>query len=82
MTFDILKEKYGPVMTLEQVAETLSRPPESLRMAILSSAPWTIELGASKRYIGRRMYFPIEAVTKTIDGGALTSQSSNSKEKS
>ncbi|KGR50638.1 hypothetical protein [Xanthomonas vasicola] len=68
--FDILKERYGAVMTLEQLATTLSRKPEGLRMALLKSkSEWARHLNAQKVYIGRRMYFPTEAVAHLFDTG-------------
>jgi hypothetical protein len=67
-TFKILKDKYSAVMTLEQLAETLSRKPEGLRMALIKNEPWAHELNQVKRYIGRRMYFPTETVAALLDG--------------
>ncbi|TXD05185.1 hypothetical protein FTI75_07790 [Burkholderia pseudomallei] len=68
--FDILKERYGAVMTLEQLATTLSRKPEGLRMALLKSkSAWARCLNAQKVYVGRRMYFPTEAVARLFDTG-------------
>ncbi|WJF90210.1 hypothetical protein QS306_00515 [Paraburkholderia bonniea] len=56
-------------MTLEQLAETLSRKPEGLRMALLKPKErWARELGARKLYIGRRMYFSTETVAALLDG--------------
>ncbi|PRE16530.1 hypothetical protein C6P72_24490 [Burkholderia gladioli] len=71
--FDILKERYGAVMTLEQLAATLSRKPEGLRMALLKSkSEWARSLNAQKVYIGRRMYFPTEAVARLFEAGITT----------
>ncbi|CAH37279.1 hypothetical protein D0U02_17650 [Burkholderia pseudomallei] len=70
-TFEILKEQYGAVMTLEQLATTLSRKPEGLRMALLKpTSEWARCLNAHKVYIGRRVYFPIEAVAHILDAGS------------
>jgi hypothetical protein len=68
-TFEILKEKFGAVMTLEQLAATLSRKPEGLRMALLKPKDaWAKEMSIRKVYIGRRMYFPTEVVATLLDG--------------
>lgn len=68
-TFEILKEQYGAVMTLEQLATALSRRPEGLRMALLRpTEEWARQLNAQKVYIGRRMYFPTEAVAAVLRG--------------
>ncbi|CBA16070.1 hypothetical protein XACN24_07570 [Xanthomonas albilineans] len=69
--FEILKERYGVVMTLEQLATTLSRKPEGLRMALINSkSDWARHLNARKVYVGRRMYFPTEAVARLFDTGS------------
>ncbi|CAM8819234.1 MULTISPECIES: hypothetical protein [Burkholderia] len=68
--FDILKDRYGAVMTLEQLAATLRRRPEGLRMALLKpKSEWAHRLNSHKFYIGRRMYFPTEAVAHLLDSG-------------
>ncbi|HDR9088080.1 TPA: hypothetical protein QDB10_004012 [Burkholderia vietnamiensis] len=68
--FDILKDRYGAVMTLEQLAATLSRKPEGLRMALLKpKSEWAYHLNSHKFYVGRRMYFPTEAVAHLLDSG-------------
>lgn len=68
LTLEILKEKYGAVMTLEQLAKTLSRKPEGLRMALSRKEPWAREINGAKVYIGRRVYFPVEVVARLLDG--------------
>ena len=70
LTFEILKEKYGAVMTLEQLAETLSRKPEGLRMALLRKEPWAEDINRAKVYIGRRVYFPVEIVANLLNGAS------------
>jgi hypothetical protein len=68
-TLQFLQARYGAVMTLEQLAQTLSRKPEGLRMTLLNSnEPWAMSLNASKRYIGRRMYFSTELVAEFLSG--------------
>ncbi|CAG9273380.1 MULTISPECIES: hypothetical protein [Burkholderia cepacia complex] len=55
-------------MTLEQLAMALSRKPEGLRMALLKpKSEWAKCLNTHKVYIGRRMYFPTEAVAHLFD---------------
>ena len=78
LTFEILKERYGAVMTLEQLAETLSRKPEGLRMALSRKEPWARDINAAKVYIGRRMYFPVEVVAKLLDGTSSSIGGNNS----
>lgn len=79
LTLEILKEKYGAVMTLEQLAETLSRRPEGVRMALSRKEPWAGDINNTKVYIGRRVYFPVEVVARILDGfsGGIDSKKSN-----
>jgi len=70
LTLEILKEKYGAVMTLEQLADTLSRKPEGLRMALLRREPWAEDINKAKVYIGRRVYFPVEVIANLLDGAS------------
>lgn len=68
-TFEILKEQYGALLTLEQLATTLSRRPEGLRMALLQpTEEWARQLNEHKVYIGRRMYFPTASVAAVLRG--------------
>lgn len=68
LTLEILKARYGAVMTLEQLAETLSRKPEGLRMALIRKEHWAEDINKAKVYIGRRVYFPVEIVANLLDG--------------
>lgn len=79
LTLEILKEKYGAVMTLEQLAETLSRKPEGVRMALSRREPWAEYINNTKVYIGRRVYFAVEIVAKLLDGfsSSVDSKKSN-----
>jgi len=70
LTFEILKEKYGVVMTLEQLADTLSRKPERLRMALLRKEPWAEDINKTNVYIDRRVYFPVEVIANLLDGAS------------
>jgi len=76
-TFEILKSKYGAVLTLKQLAEVLSRKPEGLRQALLKKEPWTRELNEAKRYIGNKVYFPVDVVTALLDGTSINEESNS-----
>lgn len=68
-TYRFLLDRYGPVLTVEQLAETLSRKKSGLRNALQKSEEaWVVALNARKTRIGRRMYFPAEAVADLLDG--------------
>lgn len=65
-------------MTLEQVAATLSRKPEGLRMALLKpKEAWAHELNDRKVYIGRRMYFQTKDVAALLNGSLTIEENFN-----
>ncbi|MNV45909.1 hypothetical protein D3C71_1377210 [compost metagenome] len=66
---DYLQEKYGSLMTIEQLAQALSRKPSGLRGVLQKpTEPWMFELNRVKRRIGRRIYFPTDAVAALLNG--------------
>lgn len=68
-TLTFLLRRYGAVLTLDQLAETLSRKPGGLRSALQDSdKAWVKTLNARKTRIGRRVYFPSDAVAALLDG--------------
>lgn len=74
---EFLRSQYGVVMTLEQLAKTLSRKPGGLREALdKPREAWAVRMNAQKIYVGRRMYFPVEAVASLFDGTFTSSEES------
>ena len=67
-TFTFLQEEYGPLMSLEALAKTLDRSPQGLRVSLNSKTEISQAINATKRKIGRRVYFRTEAIAKIIDG--------------
>jgi len=64
-----LEEKYGPLMTVEQIAQVLSRKTSGLRAVLqCPTEQWMFELNSVKRRIGRRIYFPTESVAALLNG--------------
>lgn len=66
---DFLQGKYGSLMTIEQLAQALSRKPSGLRGVLQKpTEPWMFKLNRVKRRIGRRIYFPTDAVAALLNG--------------
>ena len=66
---DYLQDKYGSLMTVEQLAHALSLKPSGLRGVLQKpTEPWMFELNRVKRRIGRRIYFPTDAVAALLNG--------------
>ncbi len=67
-TEDILIERYGPLLTVEQLADLLQREPQSLRNALRLETNALAPLARMRRRIGRRMYFEAGDVADFIAG--------------
>lgn len=67
--FHYLLTKYGPTLTLEELAEVLKRRPGGVRSALSTrSEPRAIELSQRKVYVGRRVHFPADVVADLLAG--------------
>lgn len=68
-TIEFLQEKYGSLMTVEQLAQALSRKASGLRGVLQKpTEPWMFELNRARRRIGRRIYFPTDTVAALLNG--------------
>lgn len=68
-TLDFLLQKYGPTMTLEELAVVLKRKPGGVRVVLtMRTEEWAINLNSRKIYIGRRVHFPTDAVADLLTG--------------
>jgi len=61
-------ERYGPLLTLAQLAQMLSRSPDGVRIALRESNPYAEQLNAAKVRIGRRIYFRTPDVAQILLG--------------
>ena len=67
-TAKFLTEKYGPLLTLAQVAHLLDRSQEGLRLTLRGSSNLAKALTAAKMKIGRRVHFRAALIADIIDG--------------
>ena len=69
-TEEILLSKFGPLLSLPQLAELLKRSPDGLRLALRSQSEFAIQWNQARRKIGRRVYFRAPDVARLIDAPA------------
>jgi len=62
-----LQEKYGPLLTLNQVAEVLHRSQDGLRVSLNRDSELSTALKQAKKKIGKRIYFKAVDITGLID---------------
>ena len=61
-------EKYGPLLTLAQLAQMLNRSTDGMRMALRETSSYAERLNAAKVRIGRRIYFRTPDVANILLG--------------
>lgn len=62
----ILLEKYGPLLTISEVAEILKRTPDGIRFTIRSKSELGEKLRFARIKIGRRVLFKTSLFATTI----------------
>lgn len=65
---NILLSKYGPLLTLCQLAELLDRSPQGLRISLNSDTAFSRFLKPRRLKIGRRVYFRSNHIAELLDG--------------
>ncbi len=61
-----LVDRYGPLLTLSEVAGILKRSPDGLRVSLGRENEVSKKLNPAKKKIGRRVYFHVSAVAELI----------------
>lgn len=63
-------ERYGPLLTLSQLAQILNRSTDGIRITLRDPTPASQKLSAAKVHIGRRLYFRTLEIAEIILSGA------------
>lgn len=61
---ETLLQRYGPLLSISQLATVLDRSPDGLRISLRSSNEWSARLNATRLKIGRRVYFRTSQVAQ------------------
>ena len=67
-TEQILIERYGPLLTMGQLAELLHRSRDGLRLTLRGHSSLAAALMQGRVRIGRRVHFRAGVVAKILDG--------------
>lgn len=70
-TEQILIERYGPLLTIAQLAELLHRSKDGLRLTLRGQSTLANVLTEARVRIGRRVHFRAGVVAKILDGEIL-----------
>jgi len=63
---ETLLDRYGPLLSINQLASVLDRSPEGLRISLRSSEEWSLKFNATRLKIGRRVYFRTSQVAALL----------------
>lgn len=72
-TEEYLLERFGPLMTIVDVASLLGRSPEGIRVALYTDSDVSRKLKPTMLRVGRRVYFRTLQVKEALalDGGGV-----------
>jgi len=66
-THDFLILRYGPLLSLSQLAELLHRSADGLRLSLRGDGELARKFGPARKKIGRRVYFRTVVVAPLLD---------------
>lgn len=66
-TESYLLEKYGPLLSLEQLAGLLDRSVDGLRLTLAQDGEIAAKFNPARKKIGRRVYFRSAIVAQVLD---------------
>lgn len=67
-TKEFLLGKYGPLLSLPQLAGLLDRSTDGVRLSLLSDTEFSRQIRPTKIKLGRRVYFRTDLIAKVISG--------------
>ncbi len=62
-----LLQKFGPLLSLEQLAGLLDRSTDGLRLSLAHDGEISKKFGPARKKIGRRVYFRSALVASVLD---------------
>jgi len=66
-TESYLLQKYGPLLSIEQLANLLDRSIDGLRISLRRDGEMSKKFNPAKKKIGRRLYFHSTLIAKILD---------------
>lgn len=65
---EALIAKYGPLLTIVELATELDRSPQGLRISLRTKEEWARKVNAAKLRLGRRVYFRTSEISQLLAG--------------
>jgi hypothetical protein len=70
---EILIQRFGPLLSLANLAVILDRSPDGLRVSLSSGSVWASRVNRARLKIGRRVYFRTSQVAEILSDESLGS---------
>ncbi|TPQ46624.1 plasmid-related protein [Burkholderia ubonensis] len=64
---DTLLQRFGPLLSIAQLATVLDRSPDGLRISLRATNEWAQGINKARLKIGRRVYFRTSQIAQLID---------------
>lgn len=68
-TESFLLQKYGPLLSLVQLASLLDRSVAGLRLSLTQDGEMAAKFNPARKKIGRRVYFRSSVIAQVLDEG-------------
>ena len=69
---DTLLHRFGPLLSIAQLAAILDRSPDGLRISLRTTNEWAQRINKARLKIGGRIYFRTSQVAEVLDGESLS----------
>lgn len=69
---DTLLNRFGPLLSIAQLAAILDRSPDGLRISLRTTNEWAQRINKARLKIGRRVYFRTSQVAEVLGGESLS----------
>lgn len=63
---ETLLNRYGPLLSISQLASVLDRSPEGLRISLRTASEWSEKINSTRLKIGRRVYFRTSQIAQLL----------------
>lgn len=68
---DTLLQRFGPLLSVVQLAAVLHRSPDGLRVSLRTDTVWAARINQARIKIGRRVYFRTSQVADVLSDESL-----------
>lgn len=68
---DTLLQRFGPLLSIAQLAAVLDRSPDGLRISLRTTNEWTQRINKTRLKIGQRVYFRTSQIAELFSDESL-----------